>query len=953
MKPFSKTSSPIGAAVEAGLSAAETLQKLHDVFADIASKAPTEKTMTKTKQADLSMPAELRLASQVFLKAFGSFAKTLTPNTENVMTTTTQAGLSMPADLTLAGNPLEQLITRKIITSLFSKITTDGFYELQAPEAKYRYLLSKGFCWTAETTPQNYPRAEAESSLPPDQCLGLDGWGLPTRDQLVTFAVNQKNPWRSGGNSRLFDKDYWHTSDGVIDLDRCVLASVNNSHRIYLRPFDVALCLHALALGWSIVDCVTKKNLLDNNPSNLRAYLEDIDYTSCRLPKLDLGILTDPNKGLWEAHGDTAAKFGLRGRDPARDIRPWNVTIDFGTSSTVVAYDDDNGRHNLLRIGVSDFWQKNEAEHYENPTVLEILDFEALLAEWQATAYRPLVAWDHARCSHEALANWRDSKSDPRVVASILTKIKQWALREGQGNRLRLTDQVKGVEHELAPLTLNNPVRGTPLTVNGDYPFDPLELYAWFLGLNINWRGRGIFLKYYMTFPVAYPKEVKEKILASFRRGLQRSLPETLITQGVFHNDFSVEELASEPAAYAAIALPVLGIEPTTEGTAYGVFDFGGGTADFDFGLYRLPTAEEEDDGDEVVFEHFGAAGDPFLGGENLLEHLAYRVFCHNLDVCRNQKIAFSRPLDAEDFSGSEMFLDKTQAATTNTLMLMARLRPLWESGKLSNSSGVEKIDLISRSGQKITCELAIPEQDLLDFLEERIQKGILNFFAAMQKAFAGRTPRHIDVLLAGNASRSRFVLDCFGLCDAEGESNPLFEKMMAAVKALFGEITPGITAHPPLAADPNNFFRPTAKTGVALGLLRLCPGSPIKVINAAASESGGEAPFAYFVGRIRQGKFQVGLNQACPYDQWHEIGMPRDRVFNMYFTQSPRAHTGMMSEGENDLFKRRIDLPGNCIGKRIFARAITPSEIELCLASSIQEITAKNFDVVSRQKLG
>jgi hypothetical protein len=61
------------------------------------------------------------------------------------------------------------------------------------------------------------------------------------------------------------------------------------------------------------------------------------------------------------------------------------------------------------------------------------------------------------------------------------------------------------------------------LQVDIDDPFDPIELYAWYLGMAINWRGHGLFLKYYLSFPVEYPREVRDRILASFRRGLQRA----------------------------------------------------------------------------------------------------------------------------------------------------------------------------------------------------------------------------------------------------------------------------------------------------------------------------------------------------------------------------------------------------------------------------------------------
>jgi hypothetical protein len=144
-------------------------------------------------------------------------------------------------------------------------------------------------------------------------------------------------------------------------------------------------------------------------------------------------------------------------------------------------------------------------------------------------------------------------------------------------SRIRLNDR-QGNEIELPAHIERNPVRGQPLNVSSDDPFDPLELYAWYLGMAINWRGRGLFLNYYLSFPVKYPSEVKDRILASFRRGLQRSLPQTLIDHyPQVLNDFEVNDLASEPAAYAAAALPHLGIKPTDDGVPYAVFDLVGG----------------------------------------------------------------------------------------------------------------------------------------------------------------------------------------------------------------------------------------------------------------------------------------------------------------------------------------------------------------------------------------
>lgn len=819
------------------------------------------------------------------------------------------------------------------------------------------YDSQTSLLWDAEPKTDNkYSPTDGKQQASAFSLANLKNWRLPNQSELWNIGGKSGFPLHEGEHRRILGTYAWLCSTGYVDMDNnntnasssgCIFCCNEIVAQKTTKQF-LELCL---AKQWNLISCTDAQAqpFLQNlyATPRLSALYSEIDSFRARLPTLEEAQFTDPAKGLWEFWGmdaDTLAEADkkLRARNPALDIRDWNVAIDFGTSSTVVAY-SENGQSKLLRIGVKDFWAAQQPQDYENPTILEFVDFPAFIEAWKAEAYQPMVLWGDVRCSHEALQRLRDGETNPKVVASILSKIKQWALREGKDTRTRITDQSHDIEHELTPLTLLQPVKGEALTVNNEYPFDPVELYAWYLGLTINWRGRGIFLRYYMTFPVAYPADVKQKILASFRRGLQRSLPITLVNQPEFQL-FKVEERASEPAAYAAAALPELDIQPTTEGVAYAVFDFGGGTADFDFGYYRLPTAEEEDVGTETVMEHFGSSGDRFLGGENLLENMAYRVFLHNIDVCRKKKIAFTRPLDADDFPGSEMFLEKTQAALTNSLMLISRLRPLWETGKSTNTTGIEKIQLMNRDGQKETCELVIPEQELLEYLEERIEEGVVNFFIAMKKAFADKVPSEIHILLAGNASRSEIVEALFNLGEP---SNGIVD----IIENLFGTNNSVFTVYPPLPMDTENVYKPTGKTGVALGLLRLCPGSPVEVINRTVENSGGEAPFAFYIGRIRAQRFQPALKQGAAYNQWHEIGPYREGVFNLVYTQSPKANTGEMRDGEAGLIYKRLDLLGG--NSKLFARIIAPDEIQLCTATGIEAVNSGSLENVSKLKLG
>jgi hypothetical protein len=864
---------------------------------------------------------------------------------------------------------LEAKYYNQQLDSLAPQLATSPFWWVVSaanPASKLMlYDTNTRLLWDANPkTDKTYPLADGKQQVSSLSLANLKDWRLPTQAELWDIGGSQGFPLHAGSYRYIHDARFWLCSTGRVDMYNNDLsppssASIfccNNISRKKTAKQFLEFCLTNQWELFSCTDANTKQLLQTFNASpKLSTLYPSIDYIRARLPHLEEAQFTDPAKGLWEFWGmdaATLAEQGLRARNPALDIRDWNVAIDFGTSSTVVAY-SENGQSKLLRIGVDDFWKQQEPKHYENPTVLEFVDFPAFMEAWQAEAYQPLVSWDDVRCSHEALHNLRNNETNPAVVASILSKIKQWALREGKDARTRITDRQHGLEHELTPLTLLQPVKGEALSVNSDYPFDPVELYAWYLGLTINWRGRGIFLRYYMTFPVDYPADIKQKILASFRRGLQRSLPSTLVSQEAFQL-FKVEERASEPAAYAAAALPELGIEPSTEGVPYAVFDFGGGTADFDFGYYRLPTAEEEDYGTEIVMEHFGSSGDKFLGGENLLENMAYRVFLHNIEVCRKKKVAFTRPLDADDFAGSEMFLEKTQAALTNSLMLISRLRPLWETGKNANSSGIEKIDLINRDGEKANCEFEIPEQALRDYLEERIEQGVINFFIALKKAFADKIPSEIHILLAGNASRSAMVQAMFGVMSDNQQANTdylaMHDSILSTLETLF-DFPPSLIVYPPLPMDAENVYRPTGKTGVALGLLKLCPGSAVEVINRTVENSLGEAPFAFYVGRIRAQRFQPALKQGAAYQQWHEIGAYREGVFNLVYTQSPKANTGEMRDGEAGLIYKRLDLLGG--SSKLFAQIIAPDKIQLCNAASIEAIQNGLLENLRELKLG
>lgn len=691
-----------------------------------------------------------------------------------------------------------------------------------------------------------------------------------------------------------------------------------------------------------------------------------LDFNRSRLPLIDKYQISKPDNGIWElfeiAKERKLPDF-LYGHDPVKDINKHTyVGIDFGTSSTVVSF-IENGEYKLLRVGVQDFTKPIEAKHFENPTVLEFIDLPSMFDRWNQKTYQPNINWDHVRCSHEAQTRFRDNDGDQAVLSSILPHMKLWALQDEETDqRVCIKGYIDKNELTLKPQQLRRPTKGMPIELSPDDHFDPIELYAYFLGLNINWRARGIFMKYLMTFPVDYPVKVKEKILSAFNRGLQRSFPRSIIESPAF-SAFSVEERANEPAALAASTLPALNIMPTSEGVAYAVFDCGGGTTDFDFGIYRSANAEEENNfGYERVFESLHRAGDRYYGGEKLLEHWAYYVFISHLDQCNEKHIQFTKPVDAKSVTDIESFVDKGIIAQTNTQMLISKLRPVIENDAEIQSI---KLYLINRDGEKVYCDFNEIHNDFIDTELFEKQFSVFNsFISSIDYAFKEIQPEQIEVILSGNGVRNKKILKFFDQINHLDEAGKIRLKAELAenkiynndpkVKALYQKVftLPRLNIHLPLLPDNKDPYKATCKTAVALGLLLLRPGSSTHVINHMLNRANGDAPFRFHIGSMKSEKFVVVMPQGSEYMKWFELGIIRENLFELYSTTSAQALTNHIDISDVTVFTNIIEFEGDTLHHRAFVRAISPNEIEICSAQSIDVLKKGEYENLQIIKL-
>lgn len=384
------------------------------------------------------------------------------------------------------------------------------------------------------------------------------------------------------------------------------------------------------------------------------------------------------NKGHWDLWADGknneifTQDYNLGGdyysRNPCDDIQKNSiVAIDFGTSATVVVAFTKGADRRPLSIDASVDSNKL-SKRYENPTIMQLVDLKTFMKMYSERDGRPFTKWEHINIANKASEDFKDVAAENYY--SFLHQLKQWA--GGNNKKIRLKTK-NGEEFTLEPYLDIKP---------GD--FDPIEIYAYYIGLNINrLRANKIYLKYYLSFPITFKDVIKKKITESFERGLAKSLP-----LGVFENEKAMEQFSvcpdiSEPLAYASCVLKEYGIRPKVDSAVnYAIFDFGGGTTDFNFGTWARYT-------DDLAYNYkikpLGDDGLDKLGGENLLEGLAHKIFKENIKFMRENHFFFQDGPYSHESGYEEVIDNEDQFAASNMKRLMEALRPYWEKSYYYN----------------------------------------------------------------------------------------------------------------------------------------------------------------------------------------------------------------------------------------------------------------------------
>ena len=652
--------------------------------------------------------------------------------------------------------------------------------------------------------------------------------------------------------------------------------------------------------------------------------------------------IEDINKGSWDIFDDLDGEGNLcigeeknyeiieiedeiYARNPKYDIVESGIVgIDFGTKSTVVvSYRDDNAGINnskTLPIRISGNMNDIErTENYENATIIHFSKLNNFMWDYNFVKGRPHTHYCDIQVSLEA-ENELKRNTEDFDINEFMLDLKQWASSKNKKKKIR---DEEGFLH----------------TINGyldlkEGEFDPIEIYAYYIGCRINNMAQySIFLEYYLSFPVTYELEVKNRILNSFRKGIMKSLPNSILNDEEVMKRFRVVFGASEPASYAITALKKFCVEPDLENEiGYSVFDFGGGTTDFSYGIYREKENSRKYD---YEIQELESGGDKYLGGENLLSLIAFDVFLQNREKLVNGKYFISLPANKKSEIGFETFVSEASQAEYNMKKMMEAMRDYWE-GKLEESlkdSGKVTVYLSNKENQYKNEELDVDYDRLDEILKKNIYGGIISFLEKFDTVFNNKKLKEIYIFLAGNSSKSKFVEEIF--------ENELTEEFKQKYNIILKN------AYSIEEETEGKVIGLNSKTGVAFGLVELREGNGeveyIPFRNIAKNE---EINFKYCLGYSKKRRFIPVINFNTKYNEWIKYDDVEDeKIIEVLYSGNTRAEGKEFPASECS--RIRILVQDDDKGS-LFIRLKNPSTIEYVICEDVAKID--EWKIVERE---
>jgi len=602
-----------------------------------------------------------------------------------------------------------------------------------------------------------------------------------------------------------------------------------------------------------------------------------------------------------------AAPAEVARRDPKLDVREAWVGIDFGARSTVVGIRGERGPLSLVRLGTLE--PALRSSDFESPSEL---DFEALRGTtkaWRERVIQPQLRWDEVKSGVAAHDLRRKDTSEPtRRAAAAIPRLAM--LREYIEKKVPFA--LRGFADPETNEVLKKPA--APVIdeegIGAFDPFDPIELYAYHLGLTVNHRLLGLHLKYAITMPTGWHADRRTSVLIAFRRGLFRSLPAGLVE---YHEIDKLQVIDAGPSAlpFVATAFRVFSIAPTHGPVTFAVLEAGASESGMLFGVFRDPTPEERRDGKERVIEYLEETALPWFGAERLLHRLAYGVYADHISDMTENRIPMEKPDEALPIPGAEDLVQPTPEARGNRTLLADALRPLFEGDPTYRLPTVIKLADEANNVREI--RLSLNRVGLRQQMDAWFAKAAGEFrehvVAALTRLARGADPfEGLRVILGGRMSMHLTLQD-------------LITK----------SFPPNVRVHKFREPDKTNLAAPTVKTACAIGILSM----RYDKIGALPRIESRDA-FRYRVGRARHGQLVDVLDPSVEYDAWRDLGACTKPVVEVLFMRAD--DDGEVAADDPRVMRVGCDLGIEAVGQRLFMRAVSEFRVEVAVAPPGEE---------------
>lgn len=581
------------------------------------------------------------------------------------------------------------------------------------------------------------------------------------------------------------------------------------------------------------------------------------------------------------------------------------ASVDFGTSSTCVAIDGDEGTE-LLSLSPED-GDSTSGNIFENPTNIMVYNWEELRKEWRIgnenmpilykgdkTKYLEAsqnagvdrVDFDFGYKVKEILGEDDVSKKELNAILSLLKMIPYQIEQEKRQMAINpYNDKDCHIDIVKSPIE------------EDDKHFNPVAFYGYLIGRAVNDLSKHmtIYTKFQVTSPVMFNENIKKLLCTSLKEGIRRSVP------GNLKESVNVTMKYTEPVAYMGA---VCGTEyfPVEENAkeCFAVYDFGGGTLDFSYGV-----AKDEDG--ELTLQVLDKGGEENIGGENLIEQIAYEIYDKNKPAMKEGNIPIDRPIGAlklEDVSEDLLKTGDLSRANMNIICAKAARKIFEDPEYNGNSVSVELYDL---TGNPENVELKFQLDDIKDKLEQIIRGTIENFKREMLEAFKNETDfdeKTVYIFKAGNSSRNEFVDK---IMEDEFPQNNRIKLVDETAKN---------------DDKVNKRYAITPKTAVAFGQLKL---NNIEI-------EGDDATFRYYLGYFTPGKnkFKVCVDKnAADTREWHKFQKIKNDQIDVFYARS------MPADGDYKAAKHvTLDVTGH-VGDVLFIRILNDSTFQYCIGNS------------------